>query len=925
MLEFLKAAAALSIRSDGREIPDDQLCFTLEYAFAPDVPAERDRIAHLLEGDGFTLFSYGDEDPDLLILTFPGLDIEQSPDYLFEVAEELRAALDLVSVTPETGALYSDSLSTARAPESLGWVINRICLSGAESPPDPNWAVRMIRADVAARRFGVTGAGVRVAQPDTGVADHRELDGGAVEMRLGYNYVDGIQDPTDPLSTRMASPGHGTGTASVVVSRAQGRIAGSAPGAVLVPIRTVNSVVIGSGTAVAKAVDHARLNGCRIVTMSLGGPFAGRALRRAIERAVAADLIVLAAAGNCVVDVVYPAWDANVIAVAGVDEHGNRWRGSCRGPAVDIAAPAENVHVARRKPGQMPQPGDLEQIDPRGQGTSFAVALTAGVAALWVERFGFDAIRAEARRRGLTVHALFRAALRASADAPAGWDHGNMGAGIVDAERLLSLDLPAIPHPAPVAGDSPALVELGIPALDPSLEPEASFVAADWAFRRNAAPNGILERALPARPSARLARLITAPPPENQPAPAVILSPATPPVPVAEALRRVSAGLSSGLESAPSVETALDRLRQEGARPILDLAEQAFARRAERRPDLVEKDAQAKAIAAIAPLVRNLTRPEGLDEVPPASTRYMLEALVKLTGRPAIRIRGDGGELDDPEIGDWTGPLMMKREKWQRLTQATGRIDVLSHEGKWVHAGTGFLIADGQVMTNRHVIDVFAESLPMPPGQQRFAMRRDVSIIFDPDARDDRHRFRISGVLSAGRTRIGRYVDLSRLDMAVLELDAASGTDRPPLPIDRKPGTMADADYSKLLLTGYPAEPDAASGPDGQSDREARLQFWDRIGALYGEEYGVQYMSPGMVELRPGQVPGDPNGWVFTHDATTMRGNSGSAVIALHGDRPFCGLHFGGETLTQNFAHDISRVIATGDGVFRRELLEEGL
>ena len=58
-----------------------------------------------------------------------------------------------------------------------------------------------------------------------------------------------------------------------------------------------------------------------------------------MRRAVAADVIVLAAAGNCVRTVVWPARYVECIAVAGTNAADGMWRGSCRGSAVDISAP----------------------------------------------------------------------------------------------------------------------------------------------------------------------------------------------------------------------------------------------------------------------------------------------------------------------------------------------------------------------------------------------------------------------------------------------------------------------------------------------------------------------------------------------------------------------------------------------------------
>jgi hypothetical protein len=546
--------------------------------------------------------------------------------------------------------------------------------------------------------------------------------------------------------------------------------------------------------------------------------------------------------------------------------------------------------------------------------------MTAGVAALWLERFGFAALQAEAHGRGLPLQELFRAAIKQTAEVPPGWDKTDMGAGILNAEALLELD-PAqiVAGPAPESGN-PALAAFGRDFEGTRFEAEAAFVATDWRMRTLPEAVPALERALPALPSPQFARELTETPPEALPAPAAILSPAAPPVPIDDALRRLAVGRTDGLESAATVDfdTALDRVKTEGVAPILDVARARFAERATREADRVDTGLQREALGKMERALEALTRPSGDAGISAPETRVVLEALVKLTGRPALRVRGDGSEVTDPMIGDWAVDLIPTRGRWQPLTDAVGRIDVRTASGDWVHSGTGFILTDGHVMTNRHVLDTFAEAIPAPPGEQRFTMRREASIIFDPEAKDETTRYTITGVVTAGKNRIGRFVDLTSLDMAVLRMDPSNGHAAPPPAIDRTTVSMTDPAVSKLLVTGYPAKPLRSQGPSAVEDTDKFLAFWDRIGELYGDEYGVKYMSPGNVMLRPGAVPGDPKGWAFTHDATTMPGNSGSAIISLHTKTKtqFCGLHFGGETLTQNLAHDIATVFAGGDGVF---------
>jgi V8-like Glu-specific endopeptidase len=917
MLDLLQAAAAAGRRTGDEALPPDDLRFSLEYAGIPDVAAERGRISALLGSDGFDLFAYSAEDPTILILQFTGVAREQSAEYLFAQADELVDALGLISVVPDIEAPYADILSrTAPATEGLGEIFWNLCRAKTTPPDSAGWANRLIKADRAWSRFGVSGAGVLIGQPDTGVAEHDELDQG-VDRARGFDFIANRPDPTDPLLKTMASPGHGTGTSSVVISRAPLTVTGSAPGATLIPIRCVDSVVLNGGTALARAIDHARAQNCRVITMSLGGLLAPRELRRAIVRAVRDDIIVLAAAGNCVGFVTYPADDRNVIAVAGVDENRKRWKGSCHGRKVDISAPGENVWVARRDAvpqGHQPSPAERAKVARDGQGTSFAVALTAGVAALWLEHFGFAACRAEARRRGnLPVQELFRAALKASADASApGWDSHEMGAGVIDAEALLALPLASIPLAPAFAPEAGPLIAMRGDAADAvRYSAELDFIARDRALRSNPGAASGLETPLSPVPSPRLARLITLPETAGLPSPAVIGEPLSPPKPLSDALRRLGAARGGGLESATSLslDSAVDRIRSEGAGAILSSAETVFASRraASPRTDAI---VQQEALERIDRALAAVTGPQGAAAVADdGEHRFALEALVRLTGRPALRLTDDDADLAaNPNTGQWAGLLLPNRQHWRPKANAVGRIDVTDSEGKWVHAGTGILLPDNHVMTNRHVLDVFADPIPGdPPG---FHIGRRASIIFDPDAADETRRFEITGIATAGRERIGRQVDMARLDMAILALDPASGGTALPTPVTPSLSTTAEGGgVENILVIGYPARPGWSQAP---ADGATALTFWDRVAELYGDEFGVKYISPGVLMDRPGHVAGDPHSWAFSHDATTFAGNSGSAILALTGEMTLCGLHFGGSTLTMNLAHDLQKVRSTG-------------
>ena len=75
-------------------------------------------------------------------------------------------------------------------------------------------------------------------------------------------------------------------------------------------------------------------------------------------------------------------------------------------------------------------------------GTSFAVALAAGAAALWLAKHGRAAIRA--RYGPANVQAAFLRLARTTAAQGPGWDAARYGAGILDAGALLGADLPSL-------------------------------------------------------------------------------------------------------------------------------------------------------------------------------------------------------------------------------------------------------------------------------------------------------------------------------------------------------------------------------------------------------------------------------------------------------------------------------------------------
>lgn len=389
---------------------------------------------------------------DFYVSTIPAIAPADLQANAFDIGYEVARRAKFRSVIPDPGA----------------GVMSSLCYSDDANPP-VGWALTKMRVPEAwnvLRNRGVgRGAGVLIGHPDTGYTRHKELgfrtsdadaqSTGELDNVLDHDILDDDSDALDPHEIRpgLEQPGHGTATASIMVSRGDtagddylgrmpgdgdpGDLVGVAPDAEVVPIRCVTSVILVWASDVARAVEYATASGCHVISMSLGG-LVTPALEVAVDNAVRQNLIVMAAAGNCVGFVVAPAVFDNCLAVAACNENNGVWRGSSYGPKITITAPGEHAWHGRTTQGTGPDTRQLFEGIRTGQGTSFAVANLAGVAALWLTKCGGpkEAARTYAGT-DVFVQDAFRSVIRSTAKPIEGWDTNNYGPGIVDAEAAV--------------------------------------------------------------------------------------------------------------------------------------------------------------------------------------------------------------------------------------------------------------------------------------------------------------------------------------------------------------------------------------------------------------------------------------------------------------------------------------------------------
>jgi hypothetical protein len=229
-------------------------------------------------------------------------------------------------------------------------------------------ALNLVRLPAAAG--GAWAADVVIAVLDSGV----EFGHPALAGRLttdGYDFVDDDPDPSDGANGRdddqdgqadeMA--GHGTfvaGLASLI-----------APQARIMPLRVLDDDGRGRAFVLAEAIDYAVEHGADVVNLSLGTAAYSLALERALERANAQGVVVVAAAGNNAADLgLFPASGYKVVSVTATDLDAHKAEFANYGSLIDLAAPGVDLL------------GPVNGGYALWSGTSMSAPLVAGEAAL---------------------------------------------------------------------------------------------------------------------------------------------------------------------------------------------------------------------------------------------------------------------------------------------------------------------------------------------------------------------------------------------------------------------------------------------------------------------------------------------------------------------------------------------------------------
>ena len=258
-----------------------------------------------------------------------------------------------------------------------------------------------------------------------------------------------------------------------------------------------------------------------------------------------------------------------------------------------------------------------------------------------------------------------------------------------------------------------------------------------------------------------------------------------------------------------------------------------------------------------------------VQEITP-SEMFGLEAIVLPRNRPVAFVRGNSyDDLDGPWVS-LNDDVIKKRIA--SLLPLIGRVEVPSSP-ILPYAGTGFVVGQGLIATNRHVAQLFSQGLGLTiryrAGDAAIDFKRQV------DAPDDER----TAYLSV------RAVEMIHpyWDMALLRVDDLP-TDRMLRLSVKSPEELLDRN---VVVIGYPAR-----------DERNDVALQDRI---FNRTYNVKRLQPGVIRARAKVQSFENSVNALTHDASTLGGNSGSAVIEVDTGEVVA-LHFAGEYLKANYA-----------------------
>jgi endonuclease G, mitochondrial len=288
-----------------------------------------------------------------------------------------------------------------------------------------------------------------------------------------------------------------------------------------------------------------------------------------------------------------------------------------------------------------------------------------------------------------------------------------------------------------------------------------------------------------------------------------------------------------------------------------------------------------------AQIVQRAVEKVRTNQLPSHDEQFALEAIVFPDKRPVFDIINDDFTIANPmwSLFDTDQDI---HSRIRDVIPSIGRIEV-PDSTLVPYLGTGFVVGDGLLMTNRHVAEAFATGLGLS----------NLNFITVP-AIDFKRELNDSDPEKKAFLTVQKVLMIHPYwDMALLSVTGLPKS-RKPLTLSLKHPEDAAKDQQNVAVIGYPAF-------DPRNDAAVQNKVFDGV-------YYVKRLAPGKVG-----VPNvDPQVMSFgklvsalTHDSSTLGGNSGSVVLDVSTGEVIA-LHFAGEYLKSNYGVPSSDLASDG-------------
>ncbi|HEX2834674.1 MAG TPA: serine protease [Thermoanaerobaculia bacterium] len=262
--------------------------------------------------------------------------------------------------------------------------------------------------------------------------------------------------------------------------------------------------------------------------------------------------------------------------------------------------------------------------------------------------------------------------------------------------------------------------------------------------------------------------------------------------------------------------------------------------------------------------------------------RVSLEAIVQLTGRPAMRYRDGVVQPPPNEEGDnerWRTVVATARSKINKASASVGQVGLSRADGGADPIGTAWRLGNDLVVTNRHVAALMVVNTGGSPLQWKYDPAKGAVVNFTvTDDAKKPLRFDISELLFCAEEQ--------SVDFAVFRLAAGAQALPKALPLDFEASSVGEEievggakrfQGSEIYVVGHPFRAIATSATT----------------SVFGVADGFKRCSPGLVTAL------SQFEHAFEHDASTLGGNSGSCVLSVSAHK-VVGLHYGGVSVDSN-------------------------